>query len=156
RPDRHSSSAPEGCRRQRAAYASQAIARPDGAVLDRRQELLGEIRRAPVGETGSLLRPAKPATRRRHQRGNDIIAEAPAQRRAQISAAVGDTELDGFTSDPEIAGEQVIFRALQAAAATFLDQCDELLMHTPLHGLQPLDIVRVLGKEWIKHGLAVA
>src|SRR5215813_14527383 len=99
---------------------------------------------------------AKPAARRRHQRGDDIVAETRAQRRAQITDAVGKAELDRLAAAPVFTGEQGFFWTLEPRAPTALHQANEVFMDFPLQRLEPLDVFRVLRQERVEHGLVLA
>src|SRR5215813_6621413 len=99
---------------------------------------------------------AKPAARRRHERGDDIVAETRAQRRAQITDAVGKAELDRLAASPVFTGEQGFFWTLEPRAAAALHEADEVLVDVSLQRLEPLDVLQVLRQERVEHDLVLA
>src|SRR5512132_4046110 len=102
------------------------------------------------------LHAAEPAARRGHEWGDDVLAEARAQRRPQVADAVGKAELDRLGAGPVFAGEQGLFGTLEPRTSAALHEVDEVLVDVPLQRLEPLDVLRILGKEWIEHGLVLA
>src|SRR5262249_40647682 len=102
------------------------------------------------------LNAAKPAARRGDKRGDDIVTEARTQRRTQVADAIGEAELDRPTASPVFAGEQGFFWTLEPRPAASFHELDEVLVDVALQRLKPLDVLGVLRKEWIEHGLVLA
>src|SRR5207245_2666406 len=102
------------------------------------------------------LHSANPATRGSDERSDDPIAETRPQRRAQISDAIRKTELGCLAAGPVFAGEQGLFGTLEPRSAAALDQRDELLVDFLLQRLEAVDVLRILRKERIEHGLVLA
>src|SRR5262249_5358352 len=127
---------------------------------ERRDDFLGEIGSAwetvEIRRTYARLQAAEPAAHRRHERGDDIVAETRAQRRAQITDAVGKAELDRLATAPVFTGEQGFFWTLEPRSPAALHQANEVLMDFPLQRLEPLDVFRILRQERVEHGLVLA
>src|SRR5262245_25591805 len=102
------------------------------------------------------LHAPEPAAHRSHERGNDVLAETRAQRRPQVTDAVSKAELDRLAAGPVFAGEQSSFGALEPRTSAALHEINEVLMDVALQRLEPLDVLRILRKEWIEHGLVLA
>src|SRR6266480_2419906 len=102
------------------------------------------------------LHATEPAARRSHEWGDDVLAEARAQRRTQVADAIGKAELDRLAAGPVFAGEQGLFGTLEPRTSAALHEVDEVLVDVPLLRLEPLDVLRILRKEWIAHGLVLA
>src|SRR6195256_3123624 len=140
--------------------SSQTVTRPQRPRLQRRDHLAGEIgtmqKPPPLRRTHPRLHPAEPAAHRGYERGDDIVTEALAQRRTQVTDAVGDGELDRLAPGPKLAGEQVIFGTNEAGAAALLHQRNKILVNVPLHRLEPVHVVRLFRQERVEHGLALA
>src|SRR5271165_1152137 len=137
---------------------SQTVTRPYRTFLERGHEFLCKSA-APQDELKiphSRLHAPEPAPRRRDQRGRHVDPEALAQRRTQIPNGVGKSEGDRLGTGPVLAGEQGLLRTLEARTAAFLYQLDEPFMDFPLHALEALHILRVLGQKRIEHRLVLA
>src|SRR5262249_23830981 len=106
--------------------------------------------------TPARLQAAEPAAHRGHGRGDDTVAEARAQCRAQITDAVGKAELDRLASGPVFTREQGFFWTLEPRAAAAFHEADEVLVDVPLQRLEPLHVVRVFRQERVEHGLVLA
>src|SRR5258708_35155669 len=112
---------------------------------------LGEIGSArqivEIRGTHARLQATEPAARRRHERGDDIVAETRAQRRAQITDAVGKAEGDRLGAAPVFTGEQGFFWTLEPRASAAPHEADEVLMDLLLQRLEALYVLRLLPQE---------
>src|SRR3990170_173734 len=135
--------------------ASESVARPQRARLDRRHQTS-----RPVAPNRALHRPGRApreqTTRRGDQRHLHLLAEALAQHRAQVADFVGESELDRLAADPELAGEQRLVGALEALAAALLHQIDKSRVNFLLQYLEPLHVLGPLGLERVEDHLAFA
>src|SRR5262249_57676204 len=95
----------------------RSVTRAERACFERRDDVLGEIGRArqtvEIRRTYARLQAAEPAAHRGHERGDDTVAEARAQRRAQVTDAVGKAELDRLAAGPVFTEEQGFFSPLE-------------------------------------------
>src|SRR5215469_17449537 len=135
----------------------QSVARPDGARLDRRHDVLGEVRaQRKCGLADSRHAAAEKSALGGDQRRQHVLAEALAQDRTQVAQPIDQTVAERRLGSPILAREQGIFRARQARAAAPLDEADEGLVDLALERLEVRDVVRVLRQEWIEHHLLLA
>src|SRR5829696_6234172 len=91
-----------------AASVSQPVTRPDGARLQRRDEVVGKSRlvEQPLDADARRRAPEQSAPRA-YQRRLDLVAVALAQEGAQIADAVNQAVLDALARRPVFAGEQL-------------------------------------------------
>src|SRR5581483_1975689 len=144
-------------REQACPVGLQAVAPPQGAHFERRDQVVGKawMARDRVGEVDAGQSPAKQRALGGYQRRKDFLAEALAQCRAQIAYTVGQAEFDRFSRRPEFSGKQRLVRSIELSRAARFDQIYEVRMDVLLDRLDTFDILRLLRKERIEHHLAV-
>src|SRR5262249_5171690 len=130
------------------------------ARFDGRDYLLaqasGARQTANVAANHAGLNAAKPAARRGDKRGDDIVTEARTQRRTQVADAIGEAELHRPTASPAFAVEQGFVWHHDPRPPGAFHELDEVLVDVALQRFKPLDVLGVLRKEWIEHGLVLA
>ena len=117
---------------------------------------MGKAARHQPVATDAEHAPAEQAAVGADQRHEHLVAEALAQRGAQVTDAVNEAEFERPPPGPVFAGEQAVFRAAELVAAPRLHQRDEIVVDFPLQCLQALDVAGILRQERVEHGLVFA